>query len=173
METGRTNDVAKGFKMGIGFILAGVVAAAVLCVVAVAVLYGLFVLSGYLEPSNPGVCSPEHSWQQYLARCRDEGVEGFEGIPEQFYEALHNYGDQSFGVLVLGYTGGEYWIHLYRLDAASNTWIDSPRATPPDAPDGMWDDVDASATSTQWNVPEAVIEHWCAEADNFMHSRQQ
>lgn len=170
METGRQNDVAKGFKMGIGFILAGVVVAAVPCVIGVLIV--LYQQSGDMSRSVSRPDSPEQSWQEFVAQYPDvascpssPGPTGYDS-DYRYYDKLRQHDGQPFGVLVLGCPDSEYYIHLYHFDAPNDTWIDSPRSTPPDD----LPDVDIPATSRQWGISEAVIQVWYDDAEAFMKS---
>ena len=101
------------------------------------------------------------SWKAFVQDARDDCAKEKESPGSVDYQKLYAHGGQSFGVMIVGWPESEYFIDLYRFDAKSDKWIDSPRSSP----DGGYDSVDVPAASKQWKVPEATIRQWLDEAD--------
>ena len=102
------------------------------------------------------------SWKNFVhearARCEKEPGCSLD------YAAVHQVGDQSFGVIVTAWKDSEYSIDLLRYDPQPGSWV----AAPTKKTDSGMEEIDTSAASKAWSVPQALLDDWIAQAQSSM-----
>lgn len=99
------------------------------------------------------------SWKVFTddarAKCKKEGPNC-----TLDYTALHEIGEHSYGVMVVGWKDSEYIIDMYRYDPASNKWVPAPTKQTMEA-----EEIDTFAASKKWGVPMDVLDEWITSAE--------
>ena len=153
----------------------------ILLIVAVAI--GVFVSLSLRKPTRTVVVAPSRpapqqpattydaasSWKVFVddarAKCEKEGPDCTVD-----YTALHDYGQGSYGVMIIGYRDSEYITDLYRYDPSTREWTPAPKRSQMDG----YEVVDTAAASQQWGVPQEELDAWITEAEKgVQHTYQQ
>jgi hypothetical protein len=99
------------------------------------------------------------SWKVFVddarAKCAKEGPDC-----TLDYTALHEIGENTFGVMVIGWKDSEYVIDMYRFDPAEGKWIASPTKQTEEA-----EEIDTFAASRKWGISQAILQEWINAAD--------
>ena len=126
---------------------------------------GVFLSVDKEKTSVPGTPTPtvnelpkseeQVSWEKFAKSAREGGGEDV----SVDYDAYHQYGEERFGILVVGWKDSEYEIDLYHYDPGRKDWELSPvieeSAYATDIP----------TASKKWGVPGSVIKGWIDRAD--------
>jgi len=114
-------------------------------------------------PLNPKAVE---SWKAFVssarAKCREQGPNC-----TLDYASIHQYGAQSFGVMVVAWKDSEYVIDLFRYDPAKNDWTVAPTKQT----EMGSEQIDTASASKNWKVPRNLLDEWISKAESALRRR--
>ena len=124
------------------------------------------------KPPPPAVAKPTplnpravESWKNFVhesrAKCEQQPNCTLD------YAAIHQYGAQSFGVMVVAWKDSEYTIDLMRYDPKSGSWV----AAPTKKSDSEFEETDTAAASKKWQVPRKQLDGYISKAQSAMREK--